>query len=110
MMESAKKIIGYIKTFKSEWISPETWRTIEENGQLKKKALDSKSPSLKETALAQCREKDEQVKTSARGDKRKYVERLARKVEAAAERKNMKTVYQITRKLRGDRRQAKTSL
>ena len=41
---------------------------------MKKKALDSKSPSLKERAVAQYREKDKQVKTSARRDKRQYVE------------------------------------
>ena len=33
------------------------------------------------------------------------MERLETEAEAAAERKDMKTVYQITRKLRGDRGQ-----
>ena len=76
--------------------------------QLKKKALDSKSPSLKERTLAQYREKDKHVKTSTRRDKRQYVERLTTEVEAAAERKDMKADYQITKKLRGDR--SKTGL
>ena len=67
--------------------------------QLKRKALDSKSTSLKERAVAQYREKDKQVKTSASRDIREYVERLATKAEAAADRRNMKTVYNITMKL-----------
>ena len=68
-----------------------------------KKELDSKSPSLKESAVAQYREKDKQVKTSARRDKRQHVERMATEAEAAAERKDMKTICLITWKLRGDR-------
>ena len=48
IMELAKEAIRYRRTRKSEWISPDTWRTIEEMRHLKKKALDSKSPSLKE--------------------------------------------------------------
>ena len=63
---------------------------------VEKKALDTKSPSLKERAV---REKDKQAKTSARRDKRQYVERLTTEAEEAAERKDMKTVYQVTRKL-----------
>ena len=55
MMESDEETIGYTKTCKSEWNSPDTWRTIEERRQLKKKALDSKSLSLKERAIAQYR-------------------------------------------------------
>ena len=100
MMESAKETIGYTKACKSEWISLDIWRIIEERRQLKKKALESKSPSLKERALAQYREKDKQT---ARRDKRQYAHRLATEAEEAAERKDMKTVYQITRKLCGDR-------
>ena len=56
-------------------------------------------------AVAQYTKKDKQVNTSARVDKRQCVERLATEAEAAAERKDMNTVYQITRTLRGDRGQ-----
>ena len=41
--------------------------------------------------------------TSARRDKSEYVVRFATEAEAAAERKDVKTVYKITRKLCGDR-------
>ena len=41
--------------------------------------------------------------TSARRDVRQYVERIAMEAEAAAERKDTKTIYKITKKLRGDK-------
>ena len=100
MMESAKETIGCTKTCKSEWITPDTWRIIEKRRQLKKKALDSKSHSLKERAVTQNIVKNKQVKTSSR---RLYIERLATEAEAAAERRDMKTIIQIIWKLRGDR-------
>ena len=105
MMEPTKETIGYTKTCKSEWTSPDTWRTIEERRQLKKKALNSKSTSLKEIIVTQYRGKDKQAKTSVRRDKRQHVERHETEAEAAAEQNDMKTVYQITRKLCRDRGQ-----
>lgn len=42
------------------------------------------------------------MKKSARRDKRCYTDKLAEKTQRAAEIKDMKTVYQITKKLRGD--------
>ena len=48
MMESAKEKIGYTKNCKSELIYSGTWRRIGERRQLRKRALDSKSSSLKE--------------------------------------------------------------
>ena len=69
---------------------------MEERRQLKKKALDSKSPSLKERALAQYREKGKQVKTSARREKRQYVEILATETEAAIELHHSTTSQETT--------------
>ena len=102
MTEAAKETIGYRKSTKTEWISTETWKAIEERMKLKKAMLDSKSSRLKERAAAQYRDKNKQVKRSARNDKRQYVEQLAEKAERAAEQKDMRTVYQITRKLQGN--------
>ena len=68
MTEAAKETIGYRKSAKAEWISVETWNTIEERRQMKKKLIDSKSPRLKERAATQYRTLDKQVKMSARND------------------------------------------
>jgi transketolase len=70
--------------------------------QIKKKLLDTKSPRLKEQVRIQYREKDREVKNSARQDKRQYIEQLAEEAEMAAEQKDMNIVYMITQKLRGD--------
>ena len=72
MIESAKETIGYTKTWKCEWIYPDTWRTIEERRQLKKNAFDSKSLVSKRVQSLNA-----ERKTSARRDKRLHVERLA---------------------------------
>lgn len=42
------------------------------------------------------------MKKSARIDKCTYTDKLAERAQRAAEMKDMKTVYQITKKLRGD--------
>ncbi|KAK3515953.1 hypothetical protein QTP86_004679, partial [Hemibagrus guttatus] len=105
LKEAAEETIGYRKNVKTEWISNDTWKTIEERRQIKKKLLDSKSPRLKERITSWYREKDREVKTSTRRDKRRHIEQLAEDAERAAEQKDMKTVYMTTKKLRGDRGQ-----
>jgi hypothetical protein len=61
--EAAEETIGYRKITKTEWIFNDTWKTIEERRQIKKKLLDTKSPSLKEQVSCQYREKDRKLKT-----------------------------------------------
>ena len=59
--------------------------------------MDTKSLRLKERISKEYSEKDKVVKTSARRDKRRYIERLPEEAETAAEHNDMKTVYQNTR-------------
>ena len=102
--KTAEETIGYKKKVKSEWISTETWTIIENRNLTKKKTTlhhDSTS-RLKERYNTQYKDIDKQVKKSARRDKRRYAEELAEEAEAAVQRKDLKTVYKITRKLRGD--------
>jgi endonuclease/exonuclease/phosphatase family metal-dependent hydrolase len=102
MREVGDKVLGYRKNKKSEWISEDTLSRIEERREIKKRLLDTKSPRLKERITKEYSEKNKEVKTSARKDKRDYIERLAEEAEAAAEQGDMKTVYQNTKKLKGD--------
>lgn len=74
-----------------------TWTTIEEKKQLKMQS----HPDWKRAA-ASYRKIDMEVKRAARRDKRCYKDKLAEKVQRAAEIKDTKTVYQITKKLRYD--------
>ena len=102
MRETGEKILGYKQSKKKEWISRETLNKIEERREVKKKLLSTKSERLRERFATEHREKDKIVKNSARNDRRQYTEDLAQEAEEAAHQNDMKTVYQITRKLKGD--------
>ena len=68
---------------------------------LKKKLLSTKSARIREKIADQYREQDKSVKNAARKDKRMYIDKLAEDAETAAELKDLKTVYEITKKLMG---------
>lgn len=51
MNDAATEAIGYKNSTKSEWLSKDTWNTIEERKRLNKNFLDAKSPRLKERQL-----------------------------------------------------------
>ncbi|XP_052271877.1 uncharacterized protein LOC127872590 [Dreissena polymorpha] len=77
-----EEVLGFRKSKKTEWISEET---------------------LKERISKEYSEKDKVTRQEInRRDKRRYIERLAEEAETAAEHNDMKTVYQNTKKLKGD--------
>ena len=98
--ESAKKVLGEKKRMKSDWISEETYRKIEERRRLKEKIGCTRSARLKERATAAYVEKDK-VKASARGDKRRKLNNLAEEAETAARNNCSSDLYQLTRKIAG---------
>ena len=102
MRDTGEKVLGFRQNKKKEWISKETIDKIEERREVKKKLLSARSERLKERFAAAYKEKDRNVKNSARKDRRQYTENLADEAEAAAHQNDLKTVYQITRKLKGD--------
>ena len=97
--ETSKKVLGYRKKKNKEWITPVTWLRIEERRKIKEKLLSTKSPRLKEQVTKQYRDKDKQIKRSARKDKRAYLEDQATEAERAAARGQLSTVYKITKQL-----------
>ncbi|XP_013384015.1 uncharacterized protein LOC106154262 [Lingula anatina] len=97
---TAESVLGFKKKNK-EWLTPETWKLIDERRSLKGKLLDSKSPRLVEQVRAAYKSKDKKVKKSARSDKRAFVEKLASEAEQAAAQGDMGTVYKITKQLSG---------
>ncbi len=101
MQEAGKKVLGYRKRQKEEWLTAGTWDKIQERKDIKKKLLTTKSPRLKERMETAYKKKDKEVKYSARKDKKDYIDQLTEKAEQAARKKDMKTVYNITRKLSG---------
>ena len=93
--------IGYKKKARKEWITDNTWKSIEERKKLKTKILETKSPRLKERITKEYREKEKEIKTSARRDKRNRIEKPAEKAEEAANKGDIATLYKITRSLSG---------
>ncbi|CAH1248758.1 Hypp8389 [Branchiostoma lanceolatum] len=93
--ETAEKVLGYRKRKDKEWITPETWRNIEERKRAKGKMLNTKSRRAKDIY----RNKNKEVKRSARRDKRAYVEELASEAERSATRGELIKVYRITKTL-----------
>ena len=101
-VEVATKVLGHKKKNHKEWLTPETWKKIEERKQLKIKMLSTKSARLQQQVQKAYKGKDKEVKKSARNDKRSYVEGLAAEAESAAARGEMSTVYKITKRLCGN--------
>uniref|UniRef100_A0A3B1KAX6 Endonuclease/exonuclease/phosphatase domain-containing protein n=1 Tax=Astyanax mexicanus TaxID=7994 RepID=A0A3B1KAX6_ASTMX len=98
---AATKVLGYRKRGNKEWLTPGTWQRIEERKQLKAKMLSTKSPRLHEQVQKAYKDKDREVKKSARSDKRAFVEDLAEKAECAAARGELSTIHKITKQLSG---------
>jgi hypothetical protein len=100
--KTGEEVLGFRKKKKNkEWLTPETWRVIAERKVLKTKLMNIKSPRLLERAKEDYRNKDKEVKKSARRDKRAFIEEVAEEAEQAARRGDMGTVYKTTKKLCG---------
>ena len=93
--------MGFRKKKDREWITPETWRKINERRKAKDNLLNAKSPRLTQRAKEEYKIKDKEVKRNARRDKRGFVEKLANEAETAAAKGNLNTVYKITKQLSG---------
>lgn len=99
--ETAESVVGFRKKKDKQWITPETWRKIDERRKAKDKLLSAKFPRLTQRAKAEYKIKDKEVKRSARRDKKAFVEELAGEAEMAAAKGELSTVYKITKQLSG---------
>ncbi|RUS90622.1 hypothetical protein EGW08_001619 [Elysia chlorotica] len=86
---------------RKEWISAETWKTIEDRKDLKRKVMDTKSERMKEQYREHYREADKTVKRKTRADKRAFIDDLASQAEEAAGRGEQGKVYKITKIVAG---------
>jgi hypothetical protein len=78
-------------------MTEETWEKVAERRKVKEKLNSSKSRRQKAELQAVYREKDHQVKQSARADCRKCVSDLDERAVKAANEDNTKEMYQVTR-------------
>ena len=99
-LNANKKILGYRRRERKKWISDNTRQIIEERKAAKQSML-SGTAEQRARASEIYREKNKEVKKSARKDKRDYTYNLAREAQTAAEKGDTRTVYKITKQLTG---------
>jgi len=98
-VETCEKMLGRAKTNKKEWISKETWEIIELRTKAKNTLNMARTRKQRRDASKRYQELNREVKRGCRRDKRVYVESEAERAEEAGKRGNMKTLYEITRRL-----------
>ncbi|XP_062587192.1 uncharacterized protein LOC134248835 [Saccostrea cucullata] len=94
-----EEVLGRRKNQHKEWISGDTMRKVEERKEKKAVLNTSRTRSAKTEAQEDYTATDKEVKKSIRGDKRDYIDNLAKQAEEAAGQVNLKELYMITKKL-----------
>ena len=98
---TCKTVLGKKTRKHKEWLTTDTWALITERKHIKDLINQTQDQADKQELQAQYWEKNKEVKRSARRDKRKYIEELTEEAETAADQRNMKRLYEITRTLSG---------
>ncbi|XP_065584387.1 uncharacterized protein LOC136043406 [Artemia franciscana] len=97
----AAEKLGFRKKPKERWISDITWKLIDERKTLKQAMLID-TTRCSELATKQIyKEKDKEVKKSARKDKRQFLEKKAALAEEADRKGDSKTLYRLTNEMVG---------
>ncbi|VDP42803.1 unnamed protein product [Schistosoma margrebowiei] len=104
IISTCHEVLGHKKHHHKEWITVDTLDKIQERRNKKAAINTSRTRAEKAKAQAEYTVVNKQVKKSIRTDKRKYVEDLAKTAEKAAREGKMRQLYDITKKLSGNRR------
>ena len=99
--KASEKVLGFKRQIHKEWITPSTWKTIDERKRFKNKVCSTQSERLKDRLKVKYSEINKEVKKATRKDQQNFVEDLAREAEKAATDQRMGDVFQITKKLCG---------
>ena len=97
--KTAEKVLGYRKRKVKPWISPDSYRKIDERGKIKEAVDGAKSERIKTMKKQQYRLKDIEVKRALRRDKRQWIDNIAIEAEKSAARGQMKGVYDAAKTL-----------
>ena len=97
--QTAEKVLGYRRRKVKPWISPDSWKQIEERGKIKLAVEEAKSARIKARRKEQYRLKDTEVKRALRRDKRAWMDKIATEAEESAARGHMKGVYDAAKTL-----------
>ncbi len=97
--EACRGTVGIRKRQHQEWITPETLKKVEGRREKKEQLNQSKTRASKQAATTDYNRANREVKISTRRDKRRYIENMAQEAEEAAQKRNMKALYDTTKKL-----------
>nr|CAH8820473.1 unnamed protein product [Trichobilharzia regenti] len=79
----------------------DTWKLIEERRMVKEKMIQCKDGQEKETLSSTYKALVKEVTNNARKDKRRFYDSLTTEAEKAAGKRDLRTLYQITKNLSG---------
>jgi hypothetical protein len=102
---TCEKTLGRKSYTQKEWVTAETLRKVQERKQKKGAINCSRTRKEKATAQAEYNKAHKEVRQSVRKDRRTYIENLAAQAEEAANMRNMKDLYDTTKKLAENFRQ-----
>ena len=97
--QTSEIVLGRKTRQNKEWISVDTLLKIKERKTCKTVINNSKTRATKAAAQQKYNEKNKEVKSSIKKDRKNFIDNLAKEAEDAASKMNMKEVYNITGKL-----------
>ena len=100
-VETCDKVLGRTKANSKEWISEKTWDTTEKRNEVKNAMNMAGTRNQTRDASTRQHELNRKVKRGCRIDKRAYVESEAERVLEAGKRGDVRTLYEINRRVSG---------
>ncbi|KAK6970979.1 craniofacial development protein 2, partial [Biomphalaria glabrata] len=94
-------VLGWNTKQHKEWLSAETWAKIQERKELKEKINQYQNEEQKANHRTQYGAVNKSVRKNAREDKKRFLHEMTVDAEKAAEQRDMKRLYDITRTLAG---------
>ena len=101
LRSTCQEVIGPRKHQQKDWITTETMEKIEDRRKKKADVNNSRTRTAKAQAKEKYKEAHREVKLRLKKDKRDYIEGLAAEAEQAANCRNMKQLYDTTKRLSG---------
>jgi exonuclease III len=98
---TAEKVIGYKSRKNQTWLTNATKEKIEDRKKIKLQIIATNDTEEKKNLEKEYNLKNKEIKRSAKNDKRLCIENLANKAEQAAQRKDMRELYEISKSLVG---------
>lgn len=99
LTETCQEVLGKRERIIKEWLSSETWQKINNRREIKQKINSCENEDVKKVLREEFTQMNKEVKKSARKDKRHFYDALATEAEEAAEKRDLSTLYKITRTL-----------